>query len=130
MPLIAQMPWQPRDEDGVWHVFEPGDEITGFEDRHDWLLRNGIAVDSDAQPTEADTPVEAEEAEETEDVEEVAEETEPEPEPETPAEPEAKPVKRPAKTAKIDAWQDYIRAMGHNPGKKTKNELVEMANNL
>lgn len=120
MPLIAQMPWQPRDEDGVWHVFEPGDEITGFEDRRDWLLRNGIAVDSDAQPTEADTPVEAEEAEEAE-----------EPEPETPAKPAAgTQIKRPAKTAKIDAWRDYIRALGHNPGKKTKEELVEMANNL
>lgn len=119
MPLIAQMPWQPRDEDGVWHAFGPGDEITGFEDRRDWLLRNGIAVDSDAQPVKA-APVDPEEAEEVSE----------EPEPETPAQPDPTPVKRPAKAAKIDAWRDYIRAMGHNPGKKSKEELMEMANSL
>lgn len=104
----------------MWHVFGPGDEITGFEDRRDWLLRNGIAVDSDALPAETDTPAEAEEPE-------VAEE----PEPETPAKPaESTQIKRPAKTAKVDAWRDYIRALGHNPGKKSKEELMEMAKAL
>ena len=110
MALTFRIPWKTR-EGGRWVTYAPGDALPENHPRHDWLVKNRIVLDPDAEPVKVtvEKPVAA-----------------PEPHADAPDEEDLKgDVKRPPKVANRDRWDEYARAQGVDPSKfKSKEELI------